>query len=96
MGAITDIFRNFGPEYLARYPDMPIQHKKTVDAIINCRSGHYGVTVYQCGNCGKQHHIDRSCGNRHCPRGRDRLERLVGLYLLGKYFTLLIFLKSES
>ena len=23
MGAITEIFRTFGPEYLARYPDMP-------------------------------------------------------------------------
>ena len=64
MGAITEIFRTFGPEYLARYPDMPIQHKKTVAAIINCRSGQYGVAVYRCDNCGKEHHIDRSCGNR--------------------------------
>lgn len=28
--------------------------------------------------------------------GRDRLERLIGRYFLEKYFTLLIFLKSES
>ena len=47
MGAITEIFRTFGPEYLTLYPDMPIQHKKTIDAIINCRSGQYGVAVYQ-------------------------------------------------
>jgi len=68
MGAIAKIFRTFGPEYLARYPDMLLQHKKIVDAIIKCRSGQYGVAVYQCDSCGKKHYIDRSCGNRHCPQ----------------------------
>jgi len=47
MGAITEIFRTFGDEYLARYPDMPLQHKKTIEAIINCCSGQYGVAVYR-------------------------------------------------
>jgi hypothetical protein len=37
MGAIVEIFRNFGPEYMTLYPDMPLQHKKTIEAIINCR-----------------------------------------------------------
>jgi hypothetical protein len=68
MGAITEIFRTFGPEYLARYPDMPLHHKETIAAIINCRTGHYGVAVYHCESCGTNHPIDRSCGNRHCPQ----------------------------
>jgi len=68
MGAITEIFRTFGPEYLARYPDMPGRHKETIAAIINCRSGHFGVAIYRCNVCGTNHHIDRSCGNRHCPQ----------------------------
>jgi hypothetical protein len=93
MGAITEIFRTFGPEYLARYPDMPIQHKKTIYAIIKCRSGQYGVTIYQCDRCGKKHYIDRSCGNRHCPqcqyhKSRQWLEAQLLRRLPGNHFLL--------
>lgn len=68
MGAITEIFRTFGPEYLDRYPGMPRQHKKTIMAIVNCRSGEYGTALYRCESCGQRHQVDRSCGNRHCPQ----------------------------
>lgn len=68
MGAITEIFRSFGPEYLQRYPQMPAQHKKTIAAIINCRSGEYGAAFYHCEGCGQRHRVDCSCGNRHCPQ----------------------------
>ncbi|RJQ69365.1 MAG: transposase [Desulfobacteraceae bacterium] len=93
MGAITEIFRFFGPEYLSRYPDMPDQHRKTINAIINCRSGAYGVAVYQCCGCGKSHHIDRSCGNRHCPqcqyhKSRQWLEKQLDRRLPGQHFML--------
>jgi len=44
---ITEIFRTFGPEYLALYPDMPRSHKKTFAAMVNCRSGSLGATVYR-------------------------------------------------
>lgn len=93
MGAITRIFRSFGPEYLARYPNMPQQHRKTIDAIINCRSGAYGVALYQCCGCGKNHHIDCSCGNRHCPqcqyhKSRQWLEKQLDRRLPGRHFML--------
>lgn len=68
MGAITEIFRTFGAEYLQKYPQMPIQHKKTIAAIINCRSGVYGAALYHCESCGQHHQVERSCGNRHCPQ----------------------------
>lgn len=68
MGAITEIFRSFGPEYLQKYPQMPLQQKKAIAAIINCRSGEYGATFYRCEGCGQRHRVDRSCGNRHCPQ----------------------------
>ena len=68
MGAITDIFRYFGPEYLKKYPAMPRQHRKVISAIINCQSGEYGAAFYRCESCGGRHKIDRSCGNRHCPQ----------------------------
>lgn len=68
MGALTEIFRTFGPEYLEKYPNLPRQHRKAIHAIINCRSGEYGAVFYHCEKCGKRHQIDRSCGNRHCPQ----------------------------
>jgi len=93
MGAITEIFRTFGPEYLQRFPDMPLQHKKTINAIVNCRSGELGVAVYKCEGCGKRHHIDRSCGNRHCPqcqyhKSRQWLQTQLDRRLPGRHFLL--------
>lgn len=75
MGAITDIFRTFGPEYLEKYPHMPGQHRKVIHAIINCRSGAYGAAFYHCESCGCRHRVDRSCGNRHCPQCQHHKSR---------------------
>ncbi|MBU0483695.1 MAG: transposase [Proteobacteria bacterium] len=68
MGKINEIFRTFGPEYIALHPDLSTNQRKVIDAIINCRTGEYGATVYRCEGCGEMHVIDRSCGNRHCPQ----------------------------
>lgn len=69
MQTITDIFRTYGPEYIERYGvDMPSVHYKTIQAMIQCRTSVYGMTIYECPDCGQVHHIFRSCGNRHCPQ----------------------------
>jgi|SRR3990172_215288 len=69
MQTITDIFRTYGPEYIERHgDDMPSGHRKTIRAMIRCRTQFYGMTVYKCHDCGQVHHIFRSCGNRHCPQ----------------------------
>jgi hypothetical protein len=88
---ITEIFRTFGPEYLSRYPDMPLIHKKTFDTMVNCRSGSLGATIYRCECCGKKHLIDRSCGNRHCPqcqyhKSRQWLDAQLQKRLPGNHF----------
>jgi len=93
MGAITDIFRSFGPEYLDKYPEMPQQHRKVINAIINCRTGVYGAAIYRCKHCGQQHRIDRSCGNRHCPqcqyhKSRQWLRKQLDRQLPGQHFML--------
>jgi Putative transposase/Transposase zinc-binding domain len=93
MGAITEIFKTFAPEYLLRFPDIPKQHKKVIAAIVNCRSGNLGVAVYRCEACGSTYHIDRSCGNRHCPqcqyhKTRDWLNNQLNRRLPGNYFML--------
>ncbi len=68
MTTITDIFNAFANEYLERYPNLPTSHHKAIRAIQNCRSGHYGHSLYQCQSCGKHHRVHHSCGNRHCPQ----------------------------
>jgi hypothetical protein len=93
MGIITDIFRAVGPEYMERFPGLPVQHQKAIDAIINCRSGRFGTTLYQCNGCGGHQMIDRSCGNRHCPqcqyhKSRQWLETQISKRLPGPHFML--------
>jgi len=66
--SINEIFRTFGPEYMASFEaSMPNNHKKVIEAIIQCRTKACGLVVYECTKCGVQHISFRSCGNRHCP-----------------------------
>jgi uncharacterized Zn finger protein (UPF0148 family) len=68
MTTIKDIFCQFGAEYLQRHAEhIPNQHRKVIQAIMQCRSGQFGVTLYHCQRCGEHHLVNRSCGNRHCP-----------------------------
>jgi len=68
MTTIRDIFTAFANEYLERYPNLPLSHHKALSAIVHCRTGHYGHSLYQCQSCGGQHRVNHSCGNRHCPQ----------------------------
>jgi hypothetical protein len=68
MTAIQGIFNAFAKEYRERYPPLPTSHQKVISAICNCQSGHYGHSLYHCQRCGKQHRVNHSCGNRHCPQ----------------------------
>ena len=94
MGAIQDIFRHYGPEYVAKFGDgIPANHMKAVEAIVDCRSGTYGFTLYECEQCGEHHCINRSCGNRHCPTCQNAkaiawLERELESQLPGHHFML--------
>ena len=94
MTTIKDIFTTFGPEYIQRFGDrMPADHRKVIDAIINCRTGHYGASIYQCTQCGKSHVVYRCCGNRHCPncqhhKTRQWLQTQLDRRLPGHHFML--------
>lgn len=68
MITLRDIFTAFAPEYLERYPQLPLAHRKVISAIQHCQSGYYGHSLYQCQNCGGQHRVQHACGNRHCPQ----------------------------
>lgn len=93
MPSIAEIFRTFAQEYQQRFPHLPEQHQKVIKAIVDCRSGNLGVTIYRCEGCGTAHPVDRSCGNRHCPqcqhqKSRDWLESQLRRRLPGQYFML--------
>jgi len=91
---IKDIFLDYGPEYIQRFDDhMPDDHRKVIGAIVNCRSGHYGASIYQCTQCGKNHVVYRCCGNRHCPncqhhKTRQWLQTQLDRQLPGHHFML--------
>ena len=68
MTTLREICTAFGPEYLERYPQLPLAHRKVISAIQHCRSGQYGHSLYQCQSCGGHHRVNHSCGNRHCPQ----------------------------
>ena len=92
MTTIKDIFNTYGPEYIQRFGDaMPNEHKKVIDAIINCRTDHYGACIYQCTQCGERHMVYRCCGNRHCPncqhhKSRKWLQTQLDRQLPGHHF----------
>jgi hypothetical protein len=92
MGKISDIFREFGPEYLRLYGEaIPAEHKKVIAAIISCKTEDNGSLVYECEDCGQKHVVFRSCGNRHCPqcqyhKSRQWLERQLTRQLPGHHF----------
>ena len=68
MSTIQDIFKMYGPQYLALYGDrMPRSHQKTIRDIIACRGGSFGTMVYACRDCHSLHFVHCCCGNRHCP-----------------------------
>jgi len=92
MTTIRQIFQNFGSEYMARFDDtMPGDHRKVINAIINCRTDHYGAILYTCEKCSQPHVVYRSCGNRHCPscqhhKARQWLGKQLKRQLPGNHF----------
>lgn len=73
MGALQNLFRAHGPQYLARFGDaMPAAQHKAIAAILACRTPEAGSVLFQCCACGEAHRIARCCGNRHCPACHGR------------------------
>ena len=68
MVTLTEVFRRYGPAYLAKYASrMPKAHRRVMEMILRCRTGELGYALYRCEDCGRRHTLARSCGNRHCP-----------------------------
>lgn len=93
MSTIQSIFQRFAPSWLAQHPHTPVQLRRTIEAIMACRSSEMGSICYHCQDCDCRHRIPASCGNRHCPQCQGRkafqwLQRQVERQLPGPHFML--------
>ena len=89
---INEIFQEYAHDYIEKFGDlMPSEHRKVIDAIIHCRTQDCGTMIYQCEDCGQNHIVYRSCGNRHCPNCQHHkthqwLTKQVNRQLPGHHF----------
>lgn len=92
MTTLHEIFSTFAPEYIERFgDDMPLDHRKTLDAILKCRTQQAGYFYFECEQCGHSQILYRSCGNRHCPtcqhhKTQNWLQTQMGRQLPGHHF----------
>jgi hypothetical protein len=74
MVEVAEIFRTYGPEYLAKYGRrMPRAHLRAMRDIEQCRTPVLGGHGYVCTKCEEKRWSYHSCKNRHCPKcGSDQ------------------------
>ena len=102
MNLINEIFRTYGPEYIESFgASMPNEHRKVIDAIMECRTQACGMVVYECTKCGVQHMSFRSCGNRHCPKCQNHkiklwVEKQMKRQLPGHHFMITFTVPNQS
>ena len=100
MTTISSIFSEFAPEYVERFGSkIPAAHLDVINAIVHCRTGYYGMAVYECAACGEVQ-IYRSCGNRHCPSCRNHktsqwLGKQIDRQLPGHHFMITFTVPEE-
>lgn len=64
--AIRDLLSASFSDYCLSHP-VPEFKLKTVNAMINCKTGKLGYSLIHCKQCGKIEMRSCSCGNRNCP-----------------------------
>jgi hypothetical protein len=66
---VADVFRRYGEGYRQRRgASMSTPQRRTMTAIVQCRTAALGGHVEQCDACGHQRVWYNSCSNRHCPK----------------------------
>ena len=72
---IREIFRRFFPLFLLLHPAIPLEKRKTANAIMRCKTGELGFNVSFCPDCGHRVIHAVSCNNRSCPCCQAPLEK---------------------
>lgn len=63
MPSVADAIRTHGPAVIN---SLSTCQQKVLSLIMRCRTGALGGVHFQCDDCGREHWVGRSCGNRHC------------------------------
>ena len=101
MHKIADIFGHYAPAYIEKFGHrIPAEHRKVIDAIINCRTPDSGVAVFGCDSCPDKRIVYLSCGNRHCPncqqdKSQQWLNRSMNNVLPGPHFMITFTVPKE-
>ncbi len=98
---LASLIEQYQAPLTARYGAMllPIQ-KQVLNAIVHCRTEHYGEMVLRCYDCARQQRCFHSCGHRSCPRCQNHettewLERQRQKLLPVEYFMVTFTLPYE-
>jgi len=66
---VADVFRKYGPDYLAERGDsLSADQRRVLRDVTCCRTAELGGHVEKCDRCGHQKVSYNSCRNRHCPK----------------------------
>jgi predicted RNA-binding Zn-ribbon protein involved in translation (DUF1610 family) len=66
--SVSKVLQRYGQQYLDRFgTTMTAQQKKTLRAVMACRTEALGTIRYLCLSCGHERSVPRSCCNRQCP-----------------------------
>ncbi|OVE80929.1 transposase, partial [bacterium M21] len=101
MGAIADIFRQYGDAYIQHFDQgIPNAHRKAIRSIQSCRTIEQGINCYTCEGCGKVHHVYKGCGSRNCPncqqhKGEEWLNKRMNDRLPGHHFMITFTIPQE-
>jgi hypothetical protein len=68
MPPLRASFTAFAPEYLERYPPLPLSHRKAISAIQHCQSGDDGHSLSPCPRCAGHPRVQHAWGTRQCPQ----------------------------
>ena len=97
--ALGEVVRAALPDFSQTHR-LPAHHWKVLRAIGACHTAALGGHQYQCANCGRDHFVPHSCGNRHCPscqrlNGAEWLEEQTEHVLPIPYFHIVFTLPHE-
>ena len=93
------IIRQFLPAYRQRYKLTPEQ-ASACQSILQCQTEVLGGEQQQCSECGYEQRRYHSCGNRHCPRCKQRAsqqweEKQLAALLPVRYYHLVFTMAHE-
>jgi hypothetical protein len=96
---VGEVLRAALPDF-AQTHRLPAHHWKVLRALSLCHTAALGGHQYRCADCGLEHFVPHSCGNRHCPScqrldGAQWLERQAADLLPIPYFHVVFTLPHE-